>query len=148
MKLMYRVLDFSPDVAFPSRSIWNPVIPPKIGFFAWEASLGKVLTLDQLKCRGRVLANRCFLCKEDEENIDHLLVHCKKVMMLWDLFLLIVGTSWVFPGLVIQTLFPGKELQWVKNAKTFGWQPRCVYSRLCGRRGIGWRLRMRLSQLR
>ena len=50
MKLMYRVLDFSPDVAFPSRSIWNPVIPPKIGFFAWEASLGKVLTLDQLKC--------------------------------------------------------------------------------------------------
>ena len=63
-----------------------------------------MLTLDQLKCQGRVLANRYFLCKEDEENIDHLLVHCKKTRMLWDLFLLIVGTSWVFPGLVIQTL--------------------------------------------
>ena len=35
---MYRVLDCSPQVAFPSRSIWNPVIPPIMGFFAWEAS--------------------------------------------------------------------------------------------------------------
>ena len=38
VKIMYRVLDCSPQVAFPSRSIWNPIIPPIIGFFAWEAS--------------------------------------------------------------------------------------------------------------
>ena len=34
VKIMYRVLDFSPQVAFPSHSIWNSVIPPRIGFFA------------------------------------------------------------------------------------------------------------------
>ena len=104
MKIMYRVLDCSPQVVFPSRTIWNPVIPPRMGFFAWEASWGKVLTLDQLKRRGRALANLCFLCEEDEADINHLLLYCKKARMLWDLFLLIVGTSWVFPDSVIQTL--------------------------------------------
>ena len=38
VKIMYRVLDCSLQVAFPSHSIWSPVIPPRIGFFAWEAS--------------------------------------------------------------------------------------------------------------
>ena len=104
VKIMYRVLDCSPQLVFPSRTIWNPVISPRMGFFSWEASWGKVLTLDQLKHRGRALANRCFLCKEDEEDINHLLLHCKKVRMLWDLFLSIVGTSWVFLDSVIQTL--------------------------------------------
>ena len=52
-----------------------------------------MLTLDQLKHRGRALANRCFLCEEDEKTIEHMLIHCKKDKMLWDLFLMIVGTS-------------------------------------------------------
>ena len=38
--------------------------------------------LDQLKRRGRALANKCFLYEEDEETIEHLLIHCKKVRML------------------------------------------------------------------
>ena len=31
-----------------------------------------MLTLDQLKRRGRLFAIRCFLCEEEEESIDHL----------------------------------------------------------------------------
>ena len=42
--------------------------------FSWEASWGKVLTLDYLKRRGRVLANRCFHCEEEEESIDPLFI--------------------------------------------------------------------------
>ena len=52
-----------------------------------------MLTLDQFKRCGRALANRCFLCEEEEETIEHLLIHCSKARMLWDLFLLIVGSS-------------------------------------------------------
>ena len=83
MKQMYKVVDQSPDMGFPFRSIWNPFAPPKMGFFVWEATWGKVLTLDQLKRPGRIiLANRCYLCEEDEETIEQLLVNCKKVRML------------------------------------------------------------------
>ena len=47
------------------------MVPTKMGFFTLEASWGKVLTLDYVKCRGSLLANRCFLCEEEEETIDH-----------------------------------------------------------------------------
>ena len=53
---------------------------------------------------GRALANRCCLWEEDEETIDHLLIHCKIARMLWDIFLSIIGTSWVFPHFIIHTL--------------------------------------------
>ena len=32
-----------------------------------------------------------------EETIDHLLIHCSKVRILWDLLLTIYSVSWVFP---------------------------------------------------
>ena len=40
MKLMYKVIDQSPDIVFPFRSIWNPTVPPKMGFLAWGSYLG------------------------------------------------------------------------------------------------------------
>ena len=63
-----------------------------------------MLTLDQLKRRGMTFANRCFMCEEEEETIDHLLIHCKIAKMLWDLLLSIVGISWVFSNTVLHTL--------------------------------------------
>ena len=125
---MCRVLDRSPQVAFPYRIIWNPALPPRLRFFGWEASWGKVLTLDQLKRRGRALANRCFLCEEDEEDINHLLLHCIKARMLWDLLFAIVGTSWVAPETVNQML-----LSWQgtpmgkKRIKIWNAAPICLF---------------------
>ena len=52
-----------------------------------------MLTLDQLKLHGMTFTNICFLCEEDEESIDHLLIHCKSAIMLWNLFLSIVGAG-------------------------------------------------------
>ena len=77
VKLMYEVLNrpTSSPMTFPVQSVWNPFVPLKMGFFAWEVVWGKVLTLDQLKRRGRPLASRCYLCENEEESIDHLLVH-------------------------------------------------------------------------
>ena len=46
VRQMYKGLDLSPDTVFPFRSIWNYLVPPKIGFFAWEASWGNMLTLE------------------------------------------------------------------------------------------------------
>ena len=74
---MYEALNrtASKSSHFPALLVWNPLVLLKVGFFAWEASWGKVLTLDQLKKRGRPLANRCYLCEKEEETLNHLLVH-------------------------------------------------------------------------
>ena len=93
VKAMYKGFDITHAFDFPYRLIWNSVVPPKIGIFAWEAAWGKVLTLDNLKRRGMTFANRCFLCEEDEETINYLLIHCRSAKMLWDLLLSVGGIS-------------------------------------------------------
>ena len=50
------------------------------------------------------MANRCFMCGEGEEIVDHLLIHCPSVRGLWELLLAIVGFSWVFLLSVKETL--------------------------------------------
>ena len=62
-----------------------------ISFFAWEVWWGKILTIEQLKKRGRRLTSRCLLCGKDEESLDHLLLHCPKVYNLWPLIFMIFG---------------------------------------------------------
>ena len=51
IKSLYSAVEPGNTVRFPRNIIWCPYVPPKMGFFAWEASWGKVLTLDQLKRR-------------------------------------------------------------------------------------------------
>ena len=51
VKSLYNTLESSRAVPFPGSIIWSPCVPTKVGFFAWEASWGKVLTQDQLKRR-------------------------------------------------------------------------------------------------
>lgn len=56
------------------------------------------MTLDQLKRRCFSLANRYYFCEEDEEIIEHFLVHCPKVWTVWSSFFgsfgHCVGDSW------------------------------------------------------
>ena len=42
---------------------------PRISFFAFEATSVKILSLDQLKKRDWRISNRCYLCKEEEEQV-------------------------------------------------------------------------------
>ena len=76
---------------------------PKISFFAWEA-WAKALTLDMVQKRGRALANKRFMCLEKEETIDHLLLHCSKTRVLWDLLFTLFGVSWVLSSSIRETL--------------------------------------------
>ena len=93
VKSLYKSLDHSCAVSFPGKIIWSPYVPSKMSFFAWEASWEKVLTQDQLKRRGWILANRCCLCCAEEESINHILVHCSKTKILWDLVFSLFGVN-------------------------------------------------------
>ena len=94
VKHFYLLLTTGQDSLFLFCFAWNSWVPTKFGFFAWEASWGKVLTIDQLKKRCRSLANKCFLY--GEETVHHLLIHYLKAKILLDLLLAIYGVSWVF----------------------------------------------------
>ena len=90
-------------------------VQPKINFFAWEATWEKVLTLDQVQKRGRSLANRCFLCHIEEKSIEHLLVHCTKIRILWELLFALFRVSWVLPLSIRKTLLGRHNLFVVKK---------------------------------
>ena len=97
-------------------------------FFAWEASWGKVLTQDQLEKRGCILANKCFLCCAKEETINHILIHCPKARVLWDLVFSLFGVNWVLSFTVRDTL-SGWSASFVdkKLGKTWRTAPLCLF---------------------
>ena len=78
----YNLLVIPNALAVPVRCIWVDKVPSKAAFFAWEATWGKILTLDRLQRRGWQLPNRCFLCGCEEENVNHILLHCIVVRVL------------------------------------------------------------------
>ena len=67
---LYSLLETDGTIPFPLKIVQNPWIPSKVNFFSWEACWGKVLTLDQLKKKSWILANKYALCKEESEFID------------------------------------------------------------------------------
>ena len=48
----YKVLQLSPGYSFPEKGMWVSCAPIKTAIFAWEASWGRVLTLDKFQRRG------------------------------------------------------------------------------------------------
>jgi hypothetical protein len=62
--------------------------------------LGKILTIDNLRKRNLILINRCCLCKSDEENVNHLFLHCEIAHSLWYAMFNRFGLSWVMPSKV------------------------------------------------
>ncbi|CAL1355220.1 unnamed protein product [Linum trigynum] len=51
----------------------------------WMVFYKKILTLDNLKKRGFNLPNRCALCKDEEESVNHLFVSCTFANETWNL---------------------------------------------------------------
>ncbi|RVW44612.1 Heat shock protein 90-5, chloroplastic [Vitis vinifera] len=104
VKEAYSLLDKSNASLFPARGIWVDRVPTKVSFFAWEATWGKVLTLDKLQIRGVQLPNCCFLCGCAEENVNHILLHCIVARALWDIIFGLLDIKWVFPETVKEAL--------------------------------------------
>ena len=68
------------------KDIWKSGIPSRIKFFAWTLSLGKINTHDILQ-RKRAFQclspSWCVMCKQHQETIPHLFLHCDFAMILW-----------------------------------------------------------------
>ena len=125
VKSFYSSLSRDIKTPFPARTIWTPWVPIRASFFGWEAAWSRLLTTDRLKRFDWSIPNRCFLCKNQEETIDHLLLFCEKTIMLWLLILSLFGVQWVMHSSVKKNLlgwhgsFVGK-----KREKAWSWKKR------------------------
>jgi hypothetical protein len=93
----YRVLSAHGSLPFPWKGIWRSKAPPRVAFFAWTAALSKIPTIDNLRWRGMIVVNRCWLCESEGELVDHLLLHCGVANALWNAFFSRFGLYWVMP---------------------------------------------------
>ncbi|RVW63723.1 putative ribonuclease H protein [Vitis vinifera] len=103
VKSLYSMLEPGGSLLFPCGSIWKANVPPKVAFFVWEASWGKILTLEQLQRRGTRWQIGVF-CLSEVEMVDHLLLHCAKTRALWSLIFSLFGVDWVLSGSVKDTI--------------------------------------------
>ena len=72
------------------------------------------------------MASRCPLCKEVEETIEHLLIHCPKTWSLWTTLFNVAGGGWVCP-FSAKDLFQGwPSLPWGKESKLWRAVPLCL----------------------
>ena len=89
----------------------------KVGFFAWESTWGMILMIDHLKSIEWTMPNRCYMCKNEEESIDHLLLHCPKVSILWQPVFSLFGIVWVMHSTIRKNLLSWHGAFMQKNGK-------------------------------
>jgi hypothetical protein len=70
----------------------------------WTATLGKILTLDNLRKMNIIVMEWCYMCKTCDEFINHLFLHCMVATELWNTILQLFGVVWVMPRSVKEML--------------------------------------------
>jgi hypothetical protein len=93
----YSVLLKPSRISFPWRSVWKAKVPSRVTFFSWTATLGRILTIDNLRKRKVLIIDWCCMCKTNGESVNHLLLHCPIAQDLWNLVFILFGISWVMP---------------------------------------------------
>jgi hypothetical protein len=69
-KCLFKVKSFFYSLAcsgssrFPWKSVWRTKAQSRAAFFVWSATLGKILTLDNLRKRYVIVINRCYMSKK------------------------------------------------------------------------------------
>ncbi|XP_077234220.1 uncharacterized protein LOC143876406 [Tasmannia lanceolata] len=82
-------------VEHASSAVWRLACPPRVAFFGWSVSWGRIQTIDFLRKRGMWLVDHCPLCLSAGESIDHLFIHCQVASYIWGHLFSRFGVSWV-----------------------------------------------------
>lgn len=64
-------------------------------------------TCDNLRKLGYVIAGWCCMCKDADEMVDHLFLHCRVAREIWSFVFLAVGIDWVLPHQVMDLCLVG-----------------------------------------
>jgi hypothetical protein len=63
VKSYYKSLSTLTPVFAPWKSIWKVKASTRVAFFVWTATVGKILTLDNLRKRNVMVMECCYMCK-------------------------------------------------------------------------------------
>ena len=90
--------------SFPWRSIWKQKVPSRVAFFVWIATLGTILTIDNLRKKKALILDWCYMRKSKGESVDYLLLHCPIVYEFWSMVFTLFDIHWVMPKSVVELL--------------------------------------------
>ena len=112
---------------FIINNILTLFIKKKKAFFSRFASLGKILTTDNLRKQRVLVLDWCYMCKKCGESVDHLLLHCPIACEMWSLVFCLFGIHWVMPQKVIE-LFESWQGKFGRHRNIELWRivPHCL----------------------
>ena len=82
-KSTYRAFFYGSVTFEPWRRLWKSWAPGTCKFFIWLAIINRCWTADRLDHRGLSHPERCPLCDQEEETIQHLLTNCVFSRQIW-----------------------------------------------------------------
>ena len=71
------------------------------------------------------MPNRCYMCKAEEETVDHLLLHCPKASTLWQSVCALFHIQWVMHSLIRGVLLSWNGVPIDKKRKKVA--PLCIF---------------------
>nr|XP_033510409.1 uncharacterized protein LOC104090014 isoform X2 [Nicotiana tomentosiformis] len=82
---------------WPWKHIWRTKVSTKVTCFTWLSLNGACVTQGNLIKRNITLVNRCYMCQQQSESVNHLFLHCSVAKEIWNFFYTIFGLKWVMP---------------------------------------------------
>ena len=104
VKSLYSVLKPSNHLLFPNIVIWRSHAPPRVAFFTWEATWGKVLILDQVQRRGFFWLTDVFFVTPNKKLSIIFFFTMQNCGLFGNCFFSLFKVSWVLSFLVKETL--------------------------------------------
>jgi hypothetical protein len=92
-----RVFFFGSTLFAPYERIWKTWAPAKCHFFLWLVAHNKCWTADHLARRGLPHPEKCPLCDQHDETINHILVSCVFARQFWYILFQQVGLHALAP---------------------------------------------------
>ena len=130
VRSLYSSLLEGHNVPFLASIVWKAWAPLNVNFFAWEASWGRILTVNQLKRRGR-LGVTCAKVQRKWQTTCSFIAPKQEWWGIW--FSLFLGWSRLCILQLEGTCWVDMTLLWGKSRKKHGGPLQLVWCRLFGR---------------
>ena len=66
------------------KLVWHSQCIQKHSFILWNAIINRMNTQDRMHKWGNYAVNRCYLCENDSEDLEHLLFKCGYSSSVWN----------------------------------------------------------------